>query len=264
MIPQELLGLIRSLLDYHRVCGIDQYPLNPDIAAFLSSPKPAPVARVGSPDQNLVGEQTIEPGRHQAPATGAAYLPGATGELTERIRNCTSCRLHQTRRISTPGRGGGAVRLLIVGDWLTHDTPNQVLGQEVFGVEEDGMVTRMIQAMALSSTEVFVTNVIKCSIPQACQPTDEHIATCSSHLFDQLQVLNPEIICSMGIIATRFFTGSNLPLSQQRGSFFEFTDPTGKQYQLMPTFHPVFLGKNPELKKAVWGDLQQIVKRLGR
>ncbi|THB77542.1 MAG: hypothetical protein D6B25_06645 [Desulfobulbaceae bacterium] len=257
---KELLRSIGSLLEYHQVCGIDQYPMHPGLSGFLSSENTGETESLRAPDH----QSTIADTQMTSPARSQDQPEGLLDELTERIQSCSVCSLHQSRQISTPGAGSNTVRILIVGDWLTHRPSVQLSGLELFGREEDAMVRRMIEAMGLSESEVFVTNVIKCSIPETCQPTDQHIATCSTHLFDQIQLLQPEIICAMGIIATRLFTGSNLPLSQQRGTFLEYTDPTDKKYNLMATFHPVFLLKNPEMKKAVWDDLQMIVKKLQR
>ncbi|HSH13516.1 MAG TPA: uracil-DNA glycosylase family protein, partial [Desulfurivibrionaceae bacterium] len=69
--------------------------------------------------------------------------------------------------------------------------------------------------------------------------------------------LNPTVICGLGTLTARILTGSDQPLFQLRGRFHDFHGTP-----LLVTFHPRFLLRNPEMKKASWQDLQLIQKKL--
>jgi len=154
------------------------------------------------------------------------------------------------------------VKLMVVGDWLTVTAQSPVAAGDLFGKDQDMMLARMIEAIKLSPGEVFVTNVIKCSIAEMCQPTAEHIRSCSSYLDMQIELLAPELICSMGIIASRLLTSQARPLSQQRGHFYSYKTGSKARIPVMPTYHPTFLLQNPEMKQATWTDLQAIKQKL--
>ena len=116
--------------------------------------------------------------------------------------------------------------------------------------------------MKLPPEKAFITNIIKCAVPHSCRPTDENIHTCFSFLLRQIMVLAPEIICTMGIVATRALLKNTQPLSQLRGKFYPFAVSDEKNIPVIPTYHPTFLLQNPELKRATWEDLQSIAKQL--
>ncbi len=188
---------------------------------------------------------------------------GTCDDIAEEVRNCTDCVLHTKRLVAVPGGGGKRrAKLLIVGGWLVEDTRNLAFKESIFGIEEDGMVARMVSAIHLSSEEVFITNVIKCAVDESCRPTVENIKACFSYLRRQIQILDPVVICAMGIDATKSLVKSSKPLSQLRGKVYPFTVSERRTIPVIPTYHPTFLLKNPEFKRATWEDLQSIAKYL--
>jgi DNA polymerase len=66
----------------------------------------------------------------------------------------------------------------------------------------------------------------------------------------------------MGLVAARALVGGSLPLSQLRGRLHSLVIGEGRQIPVIATYHPSFLLRNPEMKKAAWVDLQAIGKRL--
>ncbi len=184
-------------------------------------------------------------------------------DIAEEVAVCRACSLAGERLDTRAGAGGGRpVRLLVVGDWLRGDPEVQVPGGVQFGVEEDQMLMRMLAAINLQPDQVFITNAIKCVIPQSCQPGAEHIRTCLSFLHRQIVLLAPEVICLMGIAATRALLGLPQPLSKLRGRFHLFSAEDGRQIPVLVTYHPAFLLQNPEMKQAAWTDLQILGRQL--
>jgi len=251
----DFLQLVQSLLLYHQTLGIDGYPAGAGPLRLLEA------ADVSSRPSAAL----MEPSR-----TGAVPAEGSPPELTRLIINdivdevssCTSCILHTKRLLSVPGAGSEQPRLLIVGGWLVGEEGAKIPQECVLGPAEDGMISRMLAAMMLPPEKAFITNVIKCAIPGTCQPTTENIHTCFSFLLRQIIALDPEIICTMGIVATRALLKKSLPLSQLRGKFYPFAVSDQKSVPVIPTYHPTFLLKNPAFKKATWEDLQSIAKLL--
>ncbi|NNK97257.1 MAG: uracil-DNA glycosylase [Desulfobacterales bacterium] len=243
MDSSELLKSLKSLIHYHQVCGIKGYQTDEKGRNALAT---VDIVALGGTEKKL--QKTGE------------LLPIA--EIAAEISSCQSCSLHETRQIDTAGRGGQLPKLVIVGDWLMLSDKTAVQGGEIFGAQQDQMLARMIAAIDLKPDEVFVTNSIKCSIPESCQPTSRQLFTCTTYLQRQIDLLLPEVICTMGIIATKALTGKSRPLSQLRGKFYPYRSHAGGDIPLIPTYHPTYLLQNPEMKQATWADLQLIHKKL--
>lgn len=152
--------------------------------------------------------------------------------------------------------------MLIVGDWLVAEPGRVVPKRTVFGVEQDRMLGKMLDAIKFPKDQVFASNVIKCGVPASCQPKAENVRACLSYLHRQIAVIQPEIVLSMGMIATRTLLDRRDPLSKLRGRLHNCKIGGEKTIPLIATYHPTFLLQNPEMKRATWYDLQLMAKQL--
>jgi DNA polymerase len=243
---------VRALIRYHQVLGIKDYPWHCETPHFID-------------------------GMSETPAKGAGMLPSpeklpirpvsvreTLADIDAEIEECCNCELHTGRLIAVAGRGQVRARLLIVGGWLTGSGQAAPSSEMIFGLEQDRMVARMLEAIQLKGDDVFVTNILKCGLPESCQPLATHLQCCLGYLQRQIAVIGPEVICSMGIIATRALLGLPQSLSQLRGRFHPYPTLDGRQIPVMPTYHPSYLLQAEEMKQETWKDLQLIQKRLAR
>ncbi|MGI9537752.1 MAG: uracil-DNA glycosylase [Desulfocapsaceae bacterium] len=257
MTAAELLKSIRSLVAYHQSCGINYYHNSGTLEAGLRQ-----LERVAADPE---GEgQNLE---RQGLSTSTPVIPQSEpdtvtiAELTEEIKSCKLCQLNETRQISTSGNGGMQPDLLVVGDWLVHNPATH--GESLFGDQQDLMLTKMIGAIEMKQSEVFVTNLIKCSVAESCRPEASQITTCMSYLKQQITLLSPRVILTMGSAVSQALLDTTRPLIALRGRFHPFQFGSGQTIPLMPTFHPSYLLKNPEMKQPTWNDLQMVRKKLG-
>lgn len=254
-----VLQQLRSLLKYHRSTGLHTYPHGEEIGAFL---KRSECGRYKHPVEfkREAAKEAISPSPvPQKESTEVTTLK----EIGDEVVRCTSCSLHHERIVATPGRGGQRVHLVIIGGWLALEK-NSLDIETVFGGEEDSMLGRMLDAIQLPRDQAFITNIIKCGVSASVQPKGEHVDACCSYIHRQIVSAHPQVICTMGIVATRSLLKVSRPLSQLRGTFHEYAMDGGRSIPLMPTYHPSFLLKNPEMKKATWLDLQSIQKELAK
>lgn len=254
----NILAGLKSLLQYHKTIGIDAYPRNDDIEAFLQvSPRHAAPESASPVERSAL--QKVSPAKERRP------IPKSTVKITdiaEEVASCHACELHKQRLYPVSGRGSEKIRLLIVGDWLAATDTEQLPAGHLFGVEQDKMLGRMLTAINLSGDDVFITNVIKCAVPHSCQPQASHVQSCVSYLRRQIAVLRPEIICTMGMVAARAILENPQPLSRLRGQFLEYEQEQNHSISVIATYHPSYLLQNPEMKQATWADLQLLAKRL--
>ncbi|MBU1567072.1 MAG: uracil-DNA glycosylase [Proteobacteria bacterium] len=256
---QFLTGL-KSLLRYHQASGIDSYPKGADSEAFLGfQPVPSLSSR-SVVEAGKVNRRQEKDGRSSG--TSPEKSPLRLTDIADEIAACHACDLHKQRLYPVAGRGPEKVRLLLVGDWLASDEQGQLPHGQLFGVEQDLMLARMLAAIQLPVGSVFITNVIKCAVPANCQPQANHVESCVSFLRRQITVLLPEIICTMGMVAARAVLEKSLPLSRLRGRFHEYQVSGDVKIPVVTTYHPTYLLQNSEMKAATWADLQLLAKEL--
>ncbi len=251
---------VRSVLRCHQVGSIVDYPAGAELESFLgvSEREKIPVREQIVPLPEKQKTTRVAPVRKKSDQ-------GSLAEIAAEVKLCKSCGLAGQRKCVTPGKGGGgSIRLLLIGHWLP--VPEHFTGggidKTVFGLQEDQMLARMLAAIHLAPEEVFVTNIIKCGVGPGIQPQAEHIDACFSYLQRQIKAAAPELICTMGMVATRAMLRLSQPLSRLRGRFHMYNGIDGMEIPLLPTFHPNYLLQNPEMKKATWLDLQVLEKRI--
>ncbi len=181
------------------------------------------------------------------------------GESLEEIRaelgDCHRCPLCESRKNLVFGDGDPRARLVFVGEAPGYD-------EDIQGVPFVGkagkLLTRIIQAMGLDRSQVYICNILKCRPPGNRNPIPEEIEQCIPFLKRQLDAISPDCICAMGKFAAQTLLETQTPISRLRGRFSEYNG-----IRLMPTYHPAYLLRNPEKKRDVWEDVQKIMDVLG-
>lgn len=262
----ELLQDIKGLLNYHKNSGINYYPESEEVVNFMRSKYHSSQRGRENPGNAQTSDITrpahrpIEPKLPKAASVSAPK--GSLIDIRNDVATCTGCKLSEKRVVPVAGHGGEKIRLLVVGDWLAIEQGKKPPTGCLFGIEQDRMLGKMIDAIKLPRNYVFVTNVIKCGVPSSCQPKAEHVHACISYLLRQLQILEPELIMTMGMIATRALLNRRDPLTRLRGRLQTYTSGDNRKIPLIATYHPTFLLQNPEMKRATWVDLQLLAKQL--
>ncbi len=176
--------------------------------------------------------------------------------LMKEVRECQKCGLAVHRTHPVFGEGSLRAELVFVGEAPGRE--EDLCGKPFVG-KAGALLTRIIEAMGLSRSEVYITNILRCRPPQNRNPEPEEVASCRPYLIRLLQIIKPKVICTLGKFASQSLLGSTEPISRLRGRFKEF-----EGVPVMPTFHPAYLLRNPEDKKLVWQDMKLVLEHLGR
>ncbi len=177
-------------------------------------------------------------------------------EIREELGDCTRCRLCETRKSIVFGEGNPRARLVFVGEGPGRD--EDIQGRPFVG-RAGQLLTRIIQAMKLERKDVYICNVVKCRPPGNRNPQPDEVASCEPFLKKQIESINPEVIVSLGSVATGLMLKlKNFKMAQLRGTFHQYGDS-----KLMITYHPAALLRNPSFKKPVWEDMKLVMKELG-
>jgi len=190
-----------------------------------------------------------------AEAVPAANRAVALNLIREEIGDCTRCALHSGRNKLVFADGDPNARLLFVGEGPGADEDAQGLP---FVGRAGQLLNNMITAMGLKREEVYICNVVKCRPPGNRTPEPEEANTCTPFLFRQIDVVRPQVIVALGATAATYLLGHRQPLAGLRGRVHAF-----RGTQLIVTYHPAFLLRDPRQKKEAWADLQIAMKELG-
>ena len=179
--------------------------------------------------------------------------------LRERILSCQKCPLSQGRKNAVPGEGNLGTELMFVGEAPGRD--EDIQGRPFVG-RAGQLLTKIIHAMKFKREEVYITNIVKCRPPENRTPHKQEIEMCQDYLREQLGMIKPKVIVTLGKVAADFFIESKLGMTALRGNFYEFNN-----IKVMPTFHPSYIIRNEgnrEIKKMVWEDMQKVMAFLGK
>jgi len=111
--------------------------------------------------------------------------------------------------------------------------------------------------MKFKRSEVYIANVVKCRPPNNRIPLPDEVATCEGFLHRQVSVIKPKVIVCLGSVAVQNLLKTDSKISSLRGKFTEWNG-----IPVMPTYHPAFLLRNPDMKKEVWKDMKKVMKYL--
>ena len=197
------------------------------------------------------------------PARSTDYITAELGKIAEEVRRCCKCGLGSSRTNAVPGEGNPAARIVFVGEGPGADEDAQ--GRPFVG-RAGQLLDRIITAMGLNRSDVYICNVLKCRPPDNRDPKPEEIISCLPYLQRQIEMINPEIIVALGAHAARALLDNNKSIGQLRGIFHEYYPCLGKApIKLMATFHPAYLLRNysHESRQKVWEDMKKVLEALG-
>jgi uracil-DNA glycosylase len=170
------------------------------------------------------------------------------------LGDCTRCGLCATRTHIVFGAGNPDAKLVFVGEGPGFEEDQT--GQPFVGAAGQ-LLTKIIAAMNLTREMVYICNIVKCRPPGNRNPAPDEISHCLPFIKRQLAAIRPRVICALGNVAARTLLDTDTPISRLRGQFHALMG-----IPVMPTYHPAYLLRNPDKKREVWDDMQQIMARL--
>ena len=125
------------------------------------------------------------------------------------------------------------------------------------------LLNKMLSAINLKREEVYITNVVNWRPPDNRTPTDDEILQFLPFLQEQIDVINPDFIFLLGSVASKAILSTPLALGKLRGSWHEYQSlQLNKTIYTIASYHPAFLLRSPQYKKASWEDLKMLQKKL--
>lgn len=190
-----------------------------------------------------------------------AFLPGVKGEtaypdindyqrLQERARTCSACRLRSTCQQVVFGSGDPAAKIMFVGEGPGRD---EDLQGEPFVGKAGQLLDKILAAADFQRSRVYICNVVKCRPPENRLPNPDEVRACSRFLEAQIRIIKPRIIMCLGSLASQVVIDPKARITQIRGRWF-----TRQGINIMATFHPAALLRNPSYKRPTWEDFKLV------
>jgi len=196
---------------------------------------------------------------HAGPAADAAggadpLLAEDLDTMARALAGCRRCRLCQARSQVVFGVGNPAARVVFMGEGPGADEDR--LGEPFVG-KAGQLLNAMLPSIGLKRSDVYIANVVKCRPPGNRDPEPDEAAACMPFLKRQIELVDPAVIVCLGRIAARYLLGTTAPISSYRG---RWTKWMGRD--VLPTYHPAYLLRNPAAKRESWVDFKKLRERL--
>jgi DNA polymerase len=177
--------------------------------------------------------------------------------LQQRFKHCQNCSLAAYRQNLVFGEGNPESEVIFIGEGPGEEEDLQ--GRPFVG-RSGKLLDRMLAAIGLDRSSIYIANTVKCRPPNNRTPKPEELQACSPLLLEQISIIEPKFLVTLGTSATRSLLQMHDPISQIRGNWYDY--PLIPQIKVLPSFHPAYLLRNPSAKKASWHDLQLLASEL--
>ena len=176
----------------------------------------------------------------------------------EAVRDCRKCELCDGRGQVVFGVGSPVADLMFVGEGPGYHEDR--LGEPFVG-QAGKLLTELLAGIGLTRADVYIANVVKCRPPDNRDPLPAEIEACTPHLMDQVAVIRPRVVCTLGRFATRLLADTELSISSIHGKAKDVTI-AGVDTTIFPVFHPAAALYTPANRKVLEEDFAKLRRLL--
>ena len=181
-------------------------------------------------------------------------------DLCQQILKCKKCPLHKGRTNAVPGEGNPKSKIMFLGE--APGKQEDLQGKPFVG-QAGKFLDELLKLANLSRENVFITNVVKCRPPENRDPLPEEIQTCLPYLKEQIKLIKPTLIVTLGRHAMYQFLPKEFKISQVHGQPKKMVNTkTGESQVYYPVFHPAAALYHGNLKKDLERDFKKIPRVL--
>jgi DNA polymerase len=224
--------------------GLPTRPIRPepiDIAAPAAESLPAPDMAIAS-------------------AREAARTAASLDELRALLEKFDGCALKSTATRLVFADGNPKARIMFVGEAPGRE--EDIEGLPFVG-RSGKLLDRMMAAIGLDRSKVYIANVIPWRPPGNRTPTPQETQICLPFIQRQIELVDPDILVTLGNPSTQALLSTREGIMRTRGRWFDY-DTGARTIRAIATFHPAYLLRSPAYKRLSWQDLRAIAKALGQ
>jgi DNA polymerase len=262
----EIAPTVQQLLAFYLEAGVDcalsdtavDRLADPDLQPAASEP-PKPV-RMAAPVPLPAprGEAAPAPEAAIQSAREAARTAPTLEALRALLENFEGCALKSTATRLVFADGNPQARIMFVGEAPGRE--EDIEGLPFVG-RSGKLLDRMIAAIGLDRSSVYIANVIPWRPPGNRTPTPQETQICLPFIQRQIELVNPDVLVTLGNPSTQTLLSTREGIMKTRGRWFDYDTGT-RTIRAIATFHPAYLLRSPSYKRMSWQDLRAIAKAL--
>ncbi|TGQ66793.1 uracil-DNA glycosylase [Mesorhizobium sp. M00.F.Ca.ET.186.01.1.1] len=276
---------IAELLAFYASVGVDEALEDEPVNRFAEpAPKAAPraTATAAPPVESAAPPRTTAPPRLDAsglPDAPAARPPTSTvpdeaqaalarqmasaastlDELRRQMASFEGCNLKATAKNLVFADGNPEADVMLVGEAPGRD--EDIEGLPFVG-RSGRLLDRMLAAIGLDRTSVYIANVIPWRPPGNRTPTPHETEICRPFIERQIELVNPKVLVNLGGPSAKTLLDTSEGILRLRGNWRVHTTASGIAIPAMPTLHPAYLLRTPAHKKLAWRDFLEVKAKL--
>lgn len=172
-------------------------------------------------------------------------------ELKVFLHNCQRCKLAGLGRTQVVfGTGNPHATIMFVGEAPGFHEDRQ--GEPFVGAAGK-LLTELLLSAGLSRSEVYIANVIKCRPPNNRDPEPDEVDTCKPFLLQQIELIKPKVVCTLGNFATQTLLGKKVGITKVRGQAFRQDN-----FVVFPLLHPAASLHQGSLQEPLREDFRKL------
>lgn len=219
--------------------------------------RPSPKPESPTKEKQVAASKPQKAAGAEPPGSADDGRQQALTQLAAEVAQCARCpELVANRTQTVFGVGNPHADLLFLGEAPGADEDRQ--GIPFVGRAGKLLTDIITKGMGLRREDVYICNILRCRPPGNRNPTDIEASNCRPWLDAQLAIIQPKFICCLGLVAARHLLGMQSSLSRLRGTVQQY-----EEAQVICTYHPAYLLRNPAAKKATWEDIQLLMSLMG-
>ncbi|HEY5540544.1 MAG TPA: uracil-DNA glycosylase [Coriobacteriia bacterium] len=168
--------------------------------------------------------------------------------LRSHIGDCHRCPLGFTRTQVVFGVGDEKARVMLVGE---APGKNEDLKGEPFVGAAGQLLNELLAHAGLERGEVYIANVVKCRPPGNRDPEPVEIETCTPFLREQIRLIGPEVLVTLGNFATKFVLKTETGITRLHGTVHQ-----AGRFTVLPIFHPAAAIYDRTKRDALFADFE--------
>ena len=238
----ELARQARNHLHYQASLGVENLPR---VETAIQTPSAA-------------AEPQPSPATHAVASQAPSYRQNETlADIERDLGDCTRCFLAAGRNRIVFGQGNPQAELMFVGEGPGRDEDRQ--GVPFVGRAGELLTDIIVKGMQMQREDCYIANIVKCRPPNNRDPQPDEALTCLPFLRRQIAVIQPKVVVALGRVAAQYLLDTTEAMVRLRNRFHDMNG-----IAVMPTYHPSFLLRKPEMKRETWEDIKLVIARLSQ
>ena len=276
MIDPNEEAALKALLTFYAETGVDEALAEtaparlgagePAIPAFVRGssknppPAPAPVPPASSRDEAPAPARAAPPaGEPDQAALAAAEAAQNLDELRAALDRFDGCALKATAKNLVFADGSADAPVMLVGEAPGRDEDLQGLP---FVGRSGQLLDRMLAAIGLDRTGVYISNILPWRPPGNRQPSPLEMAQCLPFIRRHIALADPKLVVLLGGTSAKQLLETQEGIMRLRGKW-RTLKADGREFPALPTLHPAYLLRQPAHKRLAWADFLALKIRLG-